>query len=259
MPAVGMACPQPHADPHRPDDARCPSHRLPAAADGHRHDGHLRLDRHEEAALLERQQLARAAARALREDQERVAGAQRCGALLERLERPAPVPAIDGHEAADVEHRPHQAESCGARPCTARAAAGAAPGTAPAGSTLLSWFEQKTTGRLDAADAGPTNRYRIPRQTPAPAPRRRGRAHTCPPSSETTMPTTRASGATISDVGQDGHVGGDRADRHHDGLQHAWKVSHAGLYKTKARTRCTRASCEPAAIWTGPVSDESTR
>ena len=51
------------------------------AVDGDRHDGRPGLQRHDEAALLERQQLARARACAFREDQERVAGAQGLRAL----------------------------------------------------------------------------------------------------------------------------------------------------------------------------------
>jgi hypothetical protein len=53
----------------------------PAAADGHGNHRHLRLQGHDETALLERQQLTGAAARALRKDEKRVPTLQR----LDRL------------------------------------------------------------------------------------------------------------------------------------------------------------------------------
>jgi hypothetical protein len=55
----------------RPDDPAALSHGISAARNRHWHDRCLRLDCHHDAALLERQQLAGAASRALGEDEER--------------------------------------------------------------------------------------------------------------------------------------------------------------------------------------------
>src|SRR5580765_5804463 len=65
-----------HADVDRPDDGAALPHGGAAALDGHRHDRRLRLDGHDETALLERKKIAGPAPRPLGKNQEGVARAK---------------------------------------------------------------------------------------------------------------------------------------------------------------------------------------
>src|SRR4030095_5166746 len=87
-------------DMDRLDDRAAATHRVTSALDSHRHDWRLSLERHQKPALLERQQFLGAAARALREDQERVARLNRSGPGFERAHRRFLVFALDRHEPA---------------------------------------------------------------------------------------------------------------------------------------------------------------
>ena len=60
------------------------------------------LMRHDEAALLERQQRAGAAARSFGEDQERVAGRERGGSRVDRWQALLGVAALERNEAGQV-------------------------------------------------------------------------------------------------------------------------------------------------------------
>ena len=77
----------PHADRRRPDDGAALPHRGVAALNRHRHDRHLRLQRHQERPALERQQRAGPAARAFRKCQKRIAVPQRRGGLFDGRHR----------------------------------------------------------------------------------------------------------------------------------------------------------------------------
>ena len=81
------------------------AHGVPRPVDGHRHDRRLAFQRHDEPALLERQEGAGPAARALGEDQERVAGAQRLGGALDRRQALLGIAALERHEASQIERR----------------------------------------------------------------------------------------------------------------------------------------------------------
>src|SRR3989338_8394951 len=94
-----------HADAYRPRSnlRSALPHRVTSPRHGHRHDRRLRFDRHDEAALLERQQVRRSAASAFRENQKRVARSDRRRAGLNRSERRLFVSSIDRNEAAEPE------------------------------------------------------------------------------------------------------------------------------------------------------------
>ena len=79
-----------------------------AALNRHRHDRHLRLERHQERAALERQQRAGPAARAFRECQKRIALPQRRGSLLDGGHRLLTAGAVDRHESADLKRLAEQ-------------------------------------------------------------------------------------------------------------------------------------------------------
>jgi hypothetical protein len=92
---------------HRTDDRASLPHGSAPALHRYRDDGHLRLNGHDEASLLEREELAGAAACPFRKDQEGIARTQRFGAALDGGHGPLPIVSFDGDEAADVERGPH--------------------------------------------------------------------------------------------------------------------------------------------------------
>src|SRR6185312_15980332 len=98
---------EPDGDPGRIDQRTALPHRVARALDGHGHHWRLGLQRHDKAALLERQQLAGPAAGSLGEDQKRVAVAQRLGRAIDRRQALLPIPALYRHEPREVE-RTHQ-------------------------------------------------------------------------------------------------------------------------------------------------------
>src|SRR4029079_7235419 len=100
--------PDPDADVDRPHEGAALAHRVTSTLNSHRDDGRLGFDGHDEATLLEWKQVARATARALRKDQERVAPSERFGALLDRRHRLLAITAIDGDEAVDIEGGLHE-------------------------------------------------------------------------------------------------------------------------------------------------------
>ena len=133
-PAVSTGSPMRTRHRHGPHDRAALAHGRPPAGDRHRHDRRLRLDRHDEPALLEGQELVGAAARALGKDQERVAVADRRGRRSidgERLPRgararPATKPPVSIDDAEDRQLAQLRLEE-DVEPRDA------APGTAPAG------------------------------------------------------------------------------------------------------------------------------
>src|SRR4051812_3354464 len=92
-----------HADLDRTDDQASLPHRVTRAIDRDRHDRRLPLNRHDEAALLERQQLPGAAPRALGENQERVPLAQRAGRALDRRQALVAIAALERDEPGEIE------------------------------------------------------------------------------------------------------------------------------------------------------------
>src|SRR5207237_6710499 len=78
------------------------------ALPGHGHEAALRLDGGHEAALLERPELARARARALREDEEAGPRAQGGRRAREGARRLQAVAAVDGHEAGAPQRVPEE-------------------------------------------------------------------------------------------------------------------------------------------------------
>src|SRR3989304_9722495 len=96
-----------HPDADRKDQRTPLPHRLARPVNRNRDDGGLGLDRHDEAPLLERQQLAGAAARAFRKDQERVAVLQPLDGSIDRGQALIAVPALERHEAHQIE-RAHE-------------------------------------------------------------------------------------------------------------------------------------------------------
>ncbi len=107
-PRVSIGRPDRHRHRRRPDQLAALAHGRPTAVDGDRHDWRLRLQRHDEPALLEGQELARAGPGAFREDQEGVAGTQRLGTARHRRQRRLAVVALHGHEPAEDEHASQQ-------------------------------------------------------------------------------------------------------------------------------------------------------
>src|SRR5687768_17544099 len=93
-----------HVDHHRPYEPAALLHRGAAAVDGDRDDRRLRLDRHDEAALLEWQELRGAAARAFRKNQEAVAIPDRLCGVFDRGHRCFLTLALDRHETAGHHH-----------------------------------------------------------------------------------------------------------------------------------------------------------
>src|SRR5271167_1368513 len=94
-----------HPDAHRDglDDPAPLPHCGASALDGDGDDGRLRQDGHDEATLLERQQILGPAARTFREDEKGIAAPDRSRAGLDRAHRGLLVSAIDGNESAHTE------------------------------------------------------------------------------------------------------------------------------------------------------------
>src|SRR5262245_58560646 len=72
QPGRGNGLTDPHADLDRADDGAAFPHRIASAPHGDRDDGGLRMDGHDEAALLEGQQLPGAASSPFRKNEERL-------------------------------------------------------------------------------------------------------------------------------------------------------------------------------------------
>ena len=94
---------EPDGDPRRIDERASLPHRAPRPLDGHRHNRRLRLQSHDKASLLERQQLTGLAARPLGEDQKRVALAKRLCGAVDGGQALLAVRALERDEAGEVE------------------------------------------------------------------------------------------------------------------------------------------------------------
>src|SRR5215510_2391604 len=97
----------PDADMDRMDDGASLPHRSPPPLHSHRNDWHLRLDRHDQSSLLERQELSASTARPFRKDEERIACAQRRRTALDRSQRSLAIVALDRDESANVKEGTH--------------------------------------------------------------------------------------------------------------------------------------------------------
>src|SRR4029453_6142689 len=95
------------ADVHRTDDGASLPHGRAAALHRDGHDGRLRLNSHDETSLLEREELAGAAACPFWKNQERIPRTKRFGTALDGCPRAFTVVPLDGDEATYVESRPH--------------------------------------------------------------------------------------------------------------------------------------------------------
>src|SRR5678816_71566 len=75
---------------------------MPSTLDGNGYERHLGLDGHDDAALLEGEQLAGLASRTLRKNQKGRAGTQRSDSARDRCHRPVTIAAFDRNESAYI-------------------------------------------------------------------------------------------------------------------------------------------------------------